>query len=97
MLWLSSADFFSTLTFSKNSLRSTIRLSNASDSEQDLRFVCPDLCATVCLGYQQITKVAVWQGKCLNLYLTVSSAGKYRKQLVPDLEQNCFDTLMVFL
>ena len=39
MILLSSADFFPTLTFSKNS----IRVSNGLDPDQDLHFVRPDL------------------------------------------------------
>ena len=58
MLLLSSADFFSKLTFSKNSSWSAIRVSNGLDSDQDGRFVGPDLGQSVCKGYQQTTKVA---------------------------------------
>ena len=37
MLLLSSADFFSQLTFSKNSFKKTIRVSNGLDPDQDQR------------------------------------------------------------
>ena len=37
MLWLSSADFLK-LTFPKNSLRNTIRMSNGLDLDQDRHF-----------------------------------------------------------
>ena len=40
---LSSADFFSKLTFSKISFRNTIRVSNRLDPDQARRFVGPDL------------------------------------------------------
>ena len=43
MLWLSSDDFFSELTFSKNSFRNTFRVSNGLNTDQDRRFVGPDL------------------------------------------------------
>ena len=43
MLLLSSADFFSKLTFSKNSFRNTIRVSNGLDPDKDRRAVGPDL------------------------------------------------------
>ena len=36
-------DKSSKLTFSKNSFRSTIRVSNSLDTNQDRHFVCPDL------------------------------------------------------
>ena len=48
MLVLSSADFFSKLTFSKNSFGITMRVSNGLDPDQDLYSVGPDLCPTVC-------------------------------------------------
>ena len=48
MLLLLSADFFSNLTFSKNSFRNTIRLSNRLDPDQDRQNVGPDL-GTNCL------------------------------------------------
>ena len=41
--FLSSADFFSKLTFWKNSFRNTIRMSNNLDPDQARRFVGPDL------------------------------------------------------
>ena len=37
------ADFFSKLTFSKNYFRSTIRVSNGLDPDQDRHYFCPDL------------------------------------------------------
>ena len=43
MLSLSCADFFSNLTFSKDSFRNTIRVSNGLDPDQDRRSVSPDL------------------------------------------------------
>ena len=51
MLSLSSADFFSKLTFSKkNYLRNTIRVSNGLDPDQDI------MVQTACKGYQQTIK-----------------------------------------
>ena len=41
--FLSSADFFSKSTFSKNSFRNTIRVSNSLDQDQVRHFVGPDL------------------------------------------------------
>ena len=41
--FLSSAAFFSKLTFSQNSFRNTIRVSNGLDPDQDQYFVGPDL------------------------------------------------------
>ena len=38
-----SADFFFKLTFSKNSFRNTIRVSNGFDTDQDRHSVGPDL------------------------------------------------------
>ena len=43
MLLLSPADFFSKLTFLKNSFRNTIRVLNSLDQDQDRHFVGPDL------------------------------------------------------
>ena len=43
MLFLLSADFFSKSTFSKNSVRNTIRVSNSLDRDQARHFVMPDL------------------------------------------------------
>ena len=40
---LSSADYFSTLLFSKHSFRNTITVSNSLDPDQARRFVGPDL------------------------------------------------------
>ena len=62
MLLLSSADFFSKLTFSKDSFRNTIRMSNSLDSDQDPHSVGPDLGPNCLQRYQQMTKVAE-QGK----------------------------------
>ena len=41
--FLLSKDFFSKLTFSKNSFRDTIRVSNSLDPDQARYFVGPDL------------------------------------------------------
>ena len=43
MLLLSSADFLSKLTFSKNSFRNIIRVSNGLNPDQDRHSVGPDL------------------------------------------------------
>ena len=43
MLSLSSADFFSKLTFSQNSFRNTVRMSNNLDPDKDRHYVGPDL------------------------------------------------------
>ena len=43
MLLMSSAVFFSKLTFSKNYFRNNIRVSNGLDPDQDRHFVGPDL------------------------------------------------------
>ena len=43
MLFASFADFFSKSTFSKNSFRKTIRVSNSFDPYQVGNFVWPDL------------------------------------------------------
>ena len=43
MLLLSSADFSSKLTFSKNSFKNTIRVPNSLDTDQDQLSVGPDL------------------------------------------------------
>ena len=40
---LSSADFFSKLTFSKSYFRNTLRVSNGLDSDQDQLSVGPEL------------------------------------------------------
>ena len=53
MLLLSSADFFSNLTFSKNSFRNPIRVSSSLDPDQDRHSVGPDLVQTVYQGFQQ--------------------------------------------
>ena len=46
-----SGPLVSKLTFSKNSYRNAIRMSNGLDPDQDQQAVCK--------GYQQMTKVAV--------------------------------------
>ena len=51
--FLSSADFFSKLTHSKNSFRITIRLSNSLDPGQARHYVGPDWVQTVCTSYPQ--------------------------------------------
>ena len=43
MLLLSSADFFSKLTFSENSSQNTVRVSTSLDPDQDRHSVSPDL------------------------------------------------------
>ena len=43
MLLLPAADFFKIKTFSKNSFRNTIRVSNGLDPDQDQHSVEPDL------------------------------------------------------
>ena len=43
MLLLSSAEFFSKLTFSKNSVMNTFGMSNGLDSNQDQHSFGPDL------------------------------------------------------
>ena len=43
MLLLSSADFFSKSIFSKKTFKTTIRVTNGMDPDQDRHFVCPDL------------------------------------------------------
>ena len=42
MVLVSSADFFSNLTFKKNSLKNTIRVSNSLDPDQNRHFVGPE-------------------------------------------------------
>ena len=77
MLLLSSADFFSKFTFSKNSFRNTIRLSNSLDTDQDRPKVGPDL-GPNCLQrlsaddkcYQQTTKVATGKERVLEPIMT---------------------------
>ena len=54
MLLLSSADFFPKLTFPKNSVMNTIRISNGLDSDQDQRSFGLDLGPNC----SQTTKVA---------------------------------------
>ena len=55
MLFLSSADFFSKLTFSKNSFRNTIRVSKDFDSGLERHSVGPD---------QEMIKVATSRFHC---------------------------------
>ena len=43
MLFLSSADFCSKLTFSTNIFKNTLRVSNSLDPDQDRHSVGPDL------------------------------------------------------
>ena len=43
MILLSSADFFSKLTFSELSNWNTIKVSNCLDQDQDRHYVCSDL------------------------------------------------------
>ena len=57
MLLLSSPDFFK-LTFTKNSFRNTISVSNDLDPDQERHFVCPDLGLNCLQSFKQITKVA---------------------------------------
>ena len=52
---LSTADFFLKSTFSKNSFRNTIRVSNSLDPDHTLLFVGPGLGPTVCKDHQQPT------------------------------------------
>ena len=69
-LLLSSADFFfSKLTFSKNSFRNTIRVSNSLDPDQDRHSVGPDL-GSNCL--QRLSADDKTHGK-----QGMSSRGKY--------------------
>ena len=60
MLVLSSADFFSKLTFEINYSRNITRVSNGLDPDHDRRSVLSVLIwvQTFCKGYQQMTKVA---------------------------------------
>ena len=50
--------FFFKLTFTKNSFRNTIRVSNSLDPDQARRFVGPDLGPNCLQRYQKTTKVA---------------------------------------
>ena len=54
-VFLSSADFFSKSTFSKNCSRNTIRVSNSLDPDQAGHFVGPGLGPNCLQDYQQIT------------------------------------------
>ena len=54
--FLSSADFFSKLTFSKNYFRNTIRKSNSMDPGQAQHFVQPDLNPN-CMTFHGITEI----------------------------------------
>ena len=55
--FLSSANSFSKLTFSKSSFRNTIRVSNSFVQDQDWHDVGPDLGPNWLQGYQQLMKV----------------------------------------
>ena len=48
MRFLSSSEFFSKFTFSKNSFKNTIKVSNDLDPDQDRHSIGPDL-GTYCL------------------------------------------------
>ena len=73
MLLLSSADF-SELTFSKNTFKNTVRVSNSSFPDQDRRPVGPDL-GPNCLQRLWVTKVAASKERviraCALIRLTV--------------------------
>ena len=62
MLLLSSTDFVSKLTFSKNYFRNTNRVSNGLDPDQDRHFVGPDL-GPNCLQRLSADKSHRLQGK----------------------------------
>ena len=57
--FLLSADVFSKLTFSNNSFRNTIRVSNSLNPDQARLLSGLILVQTVCKGYQQTTKSIV--------------------------------------
>ena len=61
--FLSSADFFSKLTFSKNSFRNTFRVSYSLDPDQASRFVRPDLGPNYLLRSPTEEKVRTLPGK----------------------------------
>ena len=61
--FLSSADYFQNKTFSKNSFRNTIRVSNSLDILSGLIWV-----QTVCEGYQQTTQVGNNEYETLKSY-----------------------------
>ena len=57
---LSSADFFSNLTFKNNSIRNTITMSNGLDPDQGQHSVGMSVLIwvqTVCIGCEQMTKI----------------------------------------
>ena len=76
MLLLSSADFFSKPTLSKNSFRNTIRVLNRFDPEQVQHSDGPDLGPNCLQSYQQMTKIAacntrgVWKVLSMVYYLS---------------------------
>ena len=82
MLLLSSADFFSILTFSKNSFRHTIRVSNGSDPDQDRHIVGPDLGPNCLQRLSADDKSPVAKKELIKFwYLWYNSAGKTKNSL----------------
>ena len=67
MIFLSSADFFSKLTFSKKYFRNTIRVSYSLDPDQARHSVRPDLGPNYLLGPPTDDKVRTLPGKELTL------------------------------
>ena len=59
--------------FSKNSFKNNIRVSNCSDPDQDGHFSVPIWVQTVCIGYQQMTKVAACneKRKTINVFICI--------------------------
>ena len=77
MLLLLSADFFSKLTFAKNSFRNTIRVSNGLDPDQDRQ-----------KGNQQMTEVAASQERVYSLITRTKSIRQERHdKVVPDQDR----------
>ena len=70
--------FFSKLTFSKNSFRNTIKVSNALDPDQDRHFVSPDL-GTNYLQRLSADGGAVASKERVNVLETERSAADYGK------------------
>ena len=70
--FLSSAEFFSKSTFSKNSPRNTIRVSNSLDPDQGRVFLGLISVQNVCKSYQQTTLV----GKQLSLTIRLQQLGQ---------------------
>ena len=70
---LSSADFFSKSTFTKNYFRNMIRVSNSLDPDQARPFVEPDLGPNFCKSYLQTTlgdkELSVWFSSLPYLFL----------------------------